>query len=152
MNLCVREHPYFRGDYSADFVRQLSKVPNVCVISPEIDVHDILRESTAVIVNNNTTGYEALIHQKPVIAFSPSPYTNHSDVFHVENPHNADQKISQAVGHNVDEEKTLEFLTEMFKRSVSLSTSNKIHPADSSEAKTMGKEYAKAVNRLIEQS
>ena len=149
IKLYVREHPHHPGKFGIKFIRKLTKIPNVRVINPNIDINTILENSQGVIVLNNTTGYEALMHNKPVVALSSSPYTSHKNVFHVENPYNIDKKIINAYNHNVNKEDVVEFLTKMFRSSIDI-TLKSSQISDQQQIQTIGSNFGEAVQKIVE--
>jgi|GEM_PF-5922892 hypothetical protein len=118
MKLYVREHPEWRQQFSAKYLKELSELSNVKVIDPDISIHAIIDASKALAVMNNTTGYEAAIHNKPVVAFSPSPYASHEENFYVSDLYLLDEILQKAVSYKPNKEKNKEFLFDMFKFSL----------------------------------
>jgi hypothetical protein len=58
--LYVREHPHARGMFSPRFILALSNVPNVRVIDPQIDVHNILSQGMKPLCIKNQSLYFVL--------------------------------------------------------------------------------------------
>jgi hypothetical protein len=149
--LYVREHPNWPGYFGPSFIRSLAKIPNVRIISPKIDVHKVLNHSRGVVVLNNTTGYEALMHHKPVVALSSSPFASHNSAFHVKNPYEINKHLIRAYNHNVEEDLVLDFLTRMFKSSVDITLKTQ-EISDQSQIDTIGKRFGEVVHEIVEKT
>lgn len=67
--LYVKEHPNMIGRRRKDFYYDLKKNHNVKLVNSNLDVHNLIKKSIGVITITNTTGYEAIIHDKPVFTF-----------------------------------------------------------------------------------
>ena len=65
--LYVKEHPVMAGRRSLSEYRRLKALPNVRVISPSVNSHDLIKHAAAVVTITSTIGWEAAIYQKPVI-------------------------------------------------------------------------------------
>lgn len=76
--LVIKEHPHARGAIDYKSIKQLSKLPNIIILHPWINSHDILENTESVIVINSTVGLEALYHQKPVILFGRNYLYGHN--------------------------------------------------------------------------
>lgn len=68
--LYVKEHPVAIGTRPNSFYKELKKIPNVVLISPEENLEDIIRNSSGVIVLTSSVGLEAVLSGKPVYAFA----------------------------------------------------------------------------------
>lgn len=72
--ILAKEHPGMRGERPLVFYRQLKKLHNVQLLSPEIDSHELIRTSDVVFTITGSTAWEAILYEKPVIAFGPLCY------------------------------------------------------------------------------
>lgn len=77
--LYVKEHPTNPGDLSFRELNDLRKVPNIRVLHPSVSAHNIVANSGAVCVLQGTTGWEAFLMQKPVVALS-RPFFAYSEL------------------------------------------------------------------------
>ena len=68
--LYVKEHPTNPGDLSFRQLKELRSVTNIRVLHPSVSAHDVIANSSAVCVLQGTTGWEAFLMQKPVVALS----------------------------------------------------------------------------------
>lgn len=64
--LYVKEHAVRQGHRPLEFYRELGKYPQIRLIGPDTDAHELIRHSSFLIVLTSTMGYEALMYGKPV--------------------------------------------------------------------------------------
>lgn len=64
--LYVKEHYAQIGHRDISFYRSLKAYPNVRIIEPYENIHELIKKAEAVIVLTSTTGFEAILHQKKV--------------------------------------------------------------------------------------
>jgi hypothetical protein len=65
--LYVKEHKAMWGKRPFWFYRNLKAIPSIRLISPTIDIHELLRRCAVVVTITSTTGLEAIFYGKPVI-------------------------------------------------------------------------------------
>lgn len=63
-----------RGSRSLEYYREIKKLYNVQLMSPNSDSHEIIRNAEAVITIVGTTAWEGLLYEKPVVALGPLCY------------------------------------------------------------------------------
>lgn len=69
VKLYVKPHPHYKGsDIKIRDLSKTAKLKNVRIITPSTSVYDLIKNSLGVITINSTTGFEALMYNKPVIA------------------------------------------------------------------------------------
>ena len=114
MVLVVKEHPVMQGSTPLSWLKKISKIPNVKLVSPRINSHDIIKNCKLVIVVSSTVGWEAIIWQKPLIVFGNTFY---SDLKYVTkaNLNNLKQKIKEALSKKKDFKEIEHFINAMFK-------------------------------------
>ncbi|HEV2489264.1 MAG TPA: hypothetical protein VGT03_05620 [Candidatus Acidoferrales bacterium] len=78
----VKEHPNMKGERRLSFYRQLKKLHNVQLVSPSIDSHTLIERSDAVLTITGSSAWEAILYEKPVIAFGPLCYGFYDLIFH----------------------------------------------------------------------
>ncbi len=83
VNLIVKEHPAFAGNYSLKELYDLSRLPNVVVLNSRASSKDIMSYIDYVITINSTVGYEALFYDKVVITMGTSFYDSFPGVVNV---------------------------------------------------------------------
>jgi len=75
VKLYIKPHPYFNGiDVRFHDLYHLAQLPNVRIINPLCSPVSLLKKSIGVITLNSTTGFEALIFDKPVISLGHDFY------------------------------------------------------------------------------
>ena len=74
--LYVKEHPAMVGFRTRQYYRELKKIPNVKLIHPNHDSHEIIKGSRLVFTQTGTAGWEALLLKKPVITFGDVYYNS----------------------------------------------------------------------------
>jgi hypothetical protein len=74
VKLVVKEHPMSIGRTPIAFLRRVRKQPNVHLVAPQTNSHDIIRQSSAVVVISSTVGLEALLYRKPVLTLGDPFY------------------------------------------------------------------------------
>jgi len=114
--LYVREHPLWRSKFKIEHLKKLSKLPNVRVISTDISIHTILKNSKGVITYNATTGIEAIMHGKPVLSFSPNTYyPYHPAADYCSDLYELSEKIAKLVNTKVHRKDTIKYIHKMFR-------------------------------------
>lgn len=75
VKLYVKPHPHYQGsDIKMRDIFRIAKLKNVRIIAPSTSVYDLIKNSLGVITINSTTGFEALMYNKPVIAVGHDVY------------------------------------------------------------------------------
>lgn len=72
--LIVKEHPGMKGERALADYRALEKIFNVRLLSPSVDSHELIRQSVAVLTITGSSAWEAILYEKPVVAFGPLYY------------------------------------------------------------------------------
>lgn len=75
--LYVKEHPASVGLRSRGFYRELQKLPNVVLISPDENVENLVKKSVGIITLTSTIGMEAALVGKPVYVLGNVFYSYH---------------------------------------------------------------------------
>ncbi len=74
IKLYVKEHPAEIGNTPMDQIKDIKSIENVRLLDPALNSHDLIKNSEAVITIASTTGWEALLYEKPVITFGKAFY------------------------------------------------------------------------------
>lgn len=82
--LYVKEHKACLGRRETGYYRRLREIPNVRLISPHADSHDLIKQSSAVCVISSTVGWEALLYEKPVVSIGDVFYNAYDGVQYVD--------------------------------------------------------------------
>lgn len=78
--LYVKEQPAMVDFRTRGFYKELKKIPNVKLISPQANNYDIISGAKLIITITGTTGWEGLFLKKPVICFGDIYYNKLSMV------------------------------------------------------------------------
>lgn len=78
--LYVREHRDMVGFRPRSFYQKIKNIPNVRIISPEIDLFELMEKAKLVTAITSTAGFEAALLGKPVITFGDVFYNVLSSV------------------------------------------------------------------------
>ena len=68
--LVVKDHLPMCGRRSASFYQQAMQFQNVVLVDPTLNSEKLVRDAQAVAVISGTSGWEAMLHGRPVLAFS----------------------------------------------------------------------------------
>lgn len=69
MYLYVKEHPAMVLNRNLRFYKELMRIKNVRIVSPNYSTKVLLEKCFGVITLTNTTGYEGIIYDKPIFVF-----------------------------------------------------------------------------------
>jgi len=83
--LYVKEHPAMFKKRSNNFYEKIKTIHNVKLISPKLDIHELLDSCNAVITLTNTTGFEAIIYDKPLFVFGNVFYNLYDYAYKISN-------------------------------------------------------------------
>jgi hypothetical protein len=110
--LVVKEHPAMKGERPLAYYRALRQLFNVELMSPTVDGHDLVRNAAAVAVITGATAWEAILYQKPVIAFGPLCYRFFDLVYQCPDIHDFGRVVREAVdGFRPDRGLVLKLIT-----------------------------------------
>lgn len=116
--LYVKEHPTqgkARGWRPISVYKQIMEIPNVKLIHPSVDTHEILRKCSLVISISGTTCFEAPFYQKPSIVFADEGYVILPSVYRIKSYEELPNSIQLALQTSVkisDIDKYVTFLEE----------------------------------------
>ena len=75
--LATKEHPAMKGSLSPRDIKRFIVYDNVSIIEPSTNNYQILKECDLVITVNSKSGFEGVLHHKPVITLSDTFYTGY---------------------------------------------------------------------------
>ncbi len=84
--LIVKEHPAWKGQYSFKELHDISKLPNVVVVHPNLSSKKIFPFIDYVVTVNSTVGYEALFFNKVVFIIGTPFYKDFPGVIKISLP------------------------------------------------------------------
>ncbi len=76
MLLFVKEHPGMLGYRTRDYYEEMTKIPNVRLISPEVPGNQLAQNAALTVTITSTSGWESLLLKKPVITFGDVFYND----------------------------------------------------------------------------
>lgn len=79
--LVVKDHLSASGYETYSFYKKISELPNVILVAPSENARSLINLSKGVFTLTSTVGYEAIILDKPVVAFGEVFYMKHPLVF-----------------------------------------------------------------------
>ncbi len=102
--LYVKEHPfsYTRGWRNISYYKELLSLPNVKLISTELNPKEIIKKSSLVIGVTSTAVLEAAFYGKSSITFHENIFSDLSSVFRLENMEELPNTIRNALQTEVD--------------------------------------------------
>jgi hypothetical protein len=97
--IVVKEHPGMKGWRALSDYRELKKLHNLQLVSPSVDGHDLIQQSDAVLTITGSSAWEAILYEKPVIAFGPLCYGFFNLIYHCTNIAELPAVLSEALRH-----------------------------------------------------
>jgi hypothetical protein len=111
--LYVKEHKVAVGKREGLFscYDKLRRLPNVVLIHPFEDSHNLIKNADLIIVISGTAGWEALLYGKPVITLGNVFYNNSGLVYKVSNLGELKKAIRQlSKNYQLDKDKLLKYI------------------------------------------
>lgn len=127
--LYVKPHPSWKTDFPYSGLRMISEVSNIRIIDPEVNTHKLIKNSSAVVVISNTTGFESIIHRKPIISLGKSWYRGYGFTIDVDNFWKLDEALNKVLEFEIKEEDVVKFIASLF----SISYQGKLDSIDQEE-------------------
>lgn len=93
----VKEHPGMKGSRALNYYRPLRRLYNAALLSPSVDGHDLITSSDVVLTITGTTAWEAILYEKPVIAFGPLCYGYFDLIYHCRNIEDLPDLLAEAL-------------------------------------------------------
>jgi len=114
--LYVKEHISSIGLRSLSYYKRILKIPNVRLISPWNNIHELIQNSNAIITISATTGWESILYEKPVILFGSAFYDIFDLVYKVKDINELPNIIKKAIfNFKPDRELMLKFIISVIK-------------------------------------
>jgi hypothetical protein len=109
--LYVKEHKGSLGRRPFGYYKRLRQIPNVRLITPYWDSHDLIRRASAVCVLTSTVGWEAIMYEKPVIALGDAFFNAYDHVARIRSYEDLAAAFHKAVtAYQPDRELLLTFI------------------------------------------
>ncbi len=112
--LYVKEHTYNYSSRPWYFRKEIKKFPNVRLISPHANSQEIIKNCSLVATITSTTGWEAIVYQKPTIVFGDIYYSLFEEVTRVNDLRELPEMIKAKMNTTIDKTKTLKFIAAVF--------------------------------------
>jgi hypothetical protein len=149
--LYVKPHPWWEHTISLGTIRQLKRIPFVRLINPHYPIKTIISKSSGLVTLNATTGVEALILGKPVIALSEvnSYVSFHPCAQRCSNMYQLPRMIRHMIDSEVKIDDTIDYIAKMFSISsdIRMEGDRFISEAD---ARSKAKKFASCIRLIVE--
>lgn len=109
VKLYVKPHLGAMESYSVEMIAKLSRIPNVRLIEPQTNSHQLIQGAESMIVINSTVGWESLFYQKPVVVLGRVFYRGRGVTVDVENLTDLRSALQRAIANPPDWERILRF-------------------------------------------
>ena len=109
-DVVLKEHPMSVGRNSVALLRRLRARPNVHLVKPHVNTHDLIRRSAAVAVISSTVGLEALLHEKPVLTLGQPFYSGYGVTVDVDSFAEIREAVPAVLRFRPDPERITRFL------------------------------------------
>lgn len=118
--LYVKEHPVMKkhaGWRELTFYKQLLDLPNVVLIHPSVDSHELIKHCDLVLTISGDAAFESGFYKIPSVVFSDPDYAILSYVFQVERINDLSLTINKALEHIFDSSELIKFVNYLDKNS-----------------------------------
>jgi hypothetical protein len=110
IDVVLKEHPMSVGRNSIALLRRLRRRPNVRLVGPYENTHELIRRSVAVAVISSTVGLEALLYDKPVLTLGQPFYGGYGVTLDVDSFAEIRDKVPELLRFRPDSERIARFL------------------------------------------
>jgi hypothetical protein len=118
MKLYVKPHPACRDAYPIPMLAGIRRLPNVRLVDPMINSHEMIANSRGVVVITSTVGFEAVYHAKPIIVCGRVFYRGRGVTHDVDELWRLPETIERALAAPPSREAILRFLHAAWKATV----------------------------------
>lgn len=108
VELFVKAHPHHPGRPASKAMRQLVKNDRITFLHYNTHSHEVIQNAEAIVVVNNTIGYESIYFQKPLIALGNPTYAETPAVTRVNALEDLPEVLKKNISTTVAEETTVE--------------------------------------------
>lgn len=117
VDLFVKGHPNHPGRPNPLKLRKLRRNSRVQFLNHNLNAHEVIENAAAVVVVNNTVGYEAIYYQKPLFALGDPPYAQTPAVKNVNSLSRLPELLSEHLSTTVSERTAVESIHSLQKAS-----------------------------------
>jgi hypothetical protein len=103
-DLVLKEHPVSVGRNSFGSLRRLTRRANVRLAPASTSSHDLIQAAEAVTVIGSTTGFEALLYEKPVLTLGRPFYAGYGVTLDLDSPAGLEQALPELLAFAPDPE------------------------------------------------
>lgn len=107
MLLFVKEHPGMLGYRTRAYYKEITKIPNVRLISPGVPGNKLAQDAAITVTITSTSGWESLLLKKPVITFGDVYYNDIPGVLTCRNFEELPHMVKKQLGEWRHDEQTL---------------------------------------------
>ncbi len=119
--LYVKEHPGMVGFRTRDYYKEMKKIPNVKLIHPNHDSHEIIKDARLITTQTGTAGWEAILLRKPVITFGNVYYNTLPIVKQITDLTHLPSVVKEQLEHFAHDERALtNFVAALLEDSVNI--------------------------------
>jgi hypothetical protein len=97
MRVVVKDHPEMQGRRPLAFYRAVGRIPNVSVLSPSVDSHELIARARAVVTITGTATWESQIYGKPAVLIGTVAYGFVDGLFKCASMSDLPDQIVQAI-------------------------------------------------------
>lgn len=90
----VKEHSNAIGERPLNYLEAIKKIPNVRLINPAFDSHELIKTSELVLTISGTIAYEAALYGKKSATFSPMFFNEISNCYYANSPESIPKLLS----------------------------------------------------------
>jgi len=113
--ILVKDHPEWVANLPLFSLIRVAKCNNVMFINPKLNSHKVIKSSQAVVLINNTAGFESILYNKPVITFGDSFYSGLGITHDIRDLSKCSEVILNAVDNPISDTTVIKFLSALFK-------------------------------------
>jgi hypothetical protein len=104
-DLVLKEHPVSVGRNSLGSLRRLTRRPNVRLAPASTSSHHLVQAAEAVTVIGSTTGFEALLYEKPVLTLGRPFYAGYGVTLDLDSPAGLEEALPELLAFAPDPER-----------------------------------------------
>ena len=106
--LFVKGHPNHPGRPAPETIYKHSDKNRVRFLNHDLNAHEVIENSEAVVVVNNTVGFESIYHGKPLLTLGEPPYAETPAVTNVESLRRLPEVLNQTISTTISERTVVE--------------------------------------------
>jgi hypothetical protein len=110
VKLYVKPHLGGRDSFPLGMLARIRRTPNVRLIEPTINSHDLIPKAMATLVINSTVGFEAILHRRPTVVVGSPFYAGHGLTVDVQDLGSLPDAIERSFGFEPSAEDVVRFL------------------------------------------